>query len=334
MKPLKHYSGYPKLFVASVGLLTLTVFSACKKHNPTPVQTLTTENENPTAGTQEGCSMVYTLYAGQHIDVGTITVSNDDENIYVTYSTENGWVMDQTHLYVGASSGIPVNNSGNPTIGLFPYNNEHHGATTFTVTVPIDESLDCYAIAAHASVSLLGPDNSVIQTETAWGNGPQMNESGSWATYSEYCLMDCGCDIETISFDIFGGQTIPAGTLDVTNDDENLYVTYNLSGNWYTGQTHLYVGSPDGLPVNGQNTPIPGQFPYSVHHDPMTQSYTYTIPLSTLPPCYIIAAHSELHLLDANGNEIQEETGWSFGTEFPGSDRWGWYSEYCTQTCP
>lgn len=323
-----------KTKLLTLGLLGGLLLAGCQKEDIAPAENTITPLVQSTLSNSSttGCEEVFTLFAGQHIEAGTITVSNDDTNIYVTYETTGGWVLNETHLYVGDPAGIPTNGAGNPTIGLFPYNDTHNGVTSYTVTVPIDPSLECYAVAAHASVSLI--QNGVpVQQETAWGNGNPINNGGSWATYSDYCLQDC-CEYETVSYDYFAGQTIPVGSLDVTNDDQNLYITFNFEGgDWYTQQTHLYVGPASDIPTNGANTPVPGQFPYAVTHDPAVQSYTYTIPLNDLDPCYVIAAHSEMIQVDGNGNVVSEETGWSYGIEFPNTPRWGWYSEYCTQVC-
>src|SRR5690348_16511548 len=61
------------------------------------------------------------LIAGQTINAGTVTVTNDAEYIYVTYATTGGWKITQTHLYVGDCALIPVNNPGNPLPGQFPF---------------------------------------------------------------------------------------------------------------------------------------------------------------------------------------------------------------------
>lgn len=306
-------------------ILIITLFSSCSD------STVSTTSDSTTTSSSSDCAVVYPLLAGQHINAGNITITNDDDNIYVTYNTTGGWVINETHLYVGTLDGLPTNGAGNPQIGLFPYNDTHDGVTTYTITVPITEGMSCYIVAAHASVALLDDNGNVIQTETAWSDGNDINEGGSWATYSDYCLTNC-CDIEDVVYEYYAGQTIDVGNLTVTNDETNLYVTFNYENGWVAGQTHLYVGSVDGLPVNGSGTPIPGHFPYATTHDPMVTSYTYTIPLAGLGNCFIIAAHSETHLLDGDGNIIQSETGWSYGTEF-NSNRWGWYSEYCVQTC-
>ncbi|MCJ8289175.1 MAG: hypothetical protein HRT58_08605 [Crocinitomicaceae bacterium] len=324
-----------KTKLLTLGLLGL-LFLGCQKEDLTTNSTVLTPSSSTNVSSNtvvsSTCEQEFELLAGQYINVGNIIVSNDDDFIYVTFNTENGWVLNETHVYVGDPNGIPTNGAGNPQIGLFPYRDAHNGATSFTVTVPIDSNLECYAVAAHASVSLID-NGTVIQSETAWSNGNPINNGGSWATYSEYCLTDC-CEYETVSYDYFAGQTIPVGSLNVTNDDQNLYVTFDFSGgDWYTQQTHLYVGPASDIPKNGANIPIPGQFPYVVTHNPAVQTYTYTIPLGDLDPCYVIAAHSEMIQVDGDGNIVSEETGWSFGTEFPDTPRWGWYSEYCTQIC-
>ncbi|MBD3636350.1 MAG: hypothetical protein HUJ25_03335 [Crocinitomicaceae bacterium] len=331
----------PLLLAATV--LTLV---ACEKEVIAPVEPSNTQTANPIAlenetnllvepsfnETSEGCEETFELYAGQSIDVGEVVVTNDENYIYVTFNTEGGWVLNETHVYAGDPAGIPTNNSGNPQIGLFPYNDTHNGATSFTVIIPIDPNLECYAIAAHASVSLMNEWGEIVQQETAWSNGPQINSGGSWATYSEFCLLECGCEYETVSYEYFAGQNIQIGSLDVTNDADYLYVTFNFTGDWYMGHTHLYVGDAAGIPVNGGGNPMPGQFPYQESHDPAVQSYTYTIPLAGLNECYAIAAHAEVMMINEEGEVVQTETGWSSGTGFSGNN-WGWYSEYCTQEC-
>lgn len=131
-----------------------------------------------------------TLIAGQFIDAGTVTVSNDNDYIYVTYTTTNGWVLTQTHLYVGDCALIPVNNPGNPIPGQFPYVGTHNNLTTYTYQVPISRIPleQCGCIAAHAVVKKYNSSNQVIDSQTAWGNGVRINLSGgNWGMKFDYC---------------------------------------------------------------------------------------------------------------------------------------------------
>ena len=131
-----------------------------------------------------------TLIAGQTINSGTVTVSNDGTYIYVTYTTTNGWKLSQTHLYVGDCALIPVNNPGNPIPGQFPYTASHSNVTTYTYQVPLSQIPpgSCGCIAAHAVVKLYNASNQQIGQETAWGNGVRINMSGgNWGMKFDYC---------------------------------------------------------------------------------------------------------------------------------------------------
>jgi hypothetical protein len=278
-----------------------------------------------------GTPTVVDFIAGQTIKAGLITVSNDQNFVYVTFSTSNDWQIGKTHLYVGSFSSIPVNSNGSPKIGLFPYSTTHQPMVSeYTYKIEISKLSSNFVVAAHAEVHKV-VNGSVVQSETAWGNGVKFVKKGTWATYFNYSLQSC-CEIVPQNFKIFGGQTILAGNLVVTNDNEYLYVTYNTSGNWYLNAVHLHVGSAQSIPVNSSNVPIPGQFQYSQNFNELKNSYTFKISLSGLPECYAIAAHSELVEV-VNGVVISSETGWSDGTNFPNTNRWGWYSSYCTQGC-
>ena len=130
------------------------------------------------------------LMAGQTINAGTVTVSNDANYIYVTYTTANGWVLTQTHLYVGDCALIPVNNPGNPIPGQFPYASPHNNLTSYTYQIPISRiPLElCGCIAAHAVVKKYNSANQVVDTQTGWGNGVRINLSGgNWGMKFDYC---------------------------------------------------------------------------------------------------------------------------------------------------
>jgi hypothetical protein len=136
------------------------------------------------------------------------------------------------------------------------------------------------------------------------------------------------------TFTIYGGQTIEVGTLTVSNDEDEIFVTYDLSGtDWYLDETHLYVGSAEGIPTTGSGNPKIGHFPYAESHN-MEQVYTYTLSRDNFEDCFAVAAHAVVEQYDANGNKIGEETAWADGgTEFDGK-RWGWFlSEYCVEDC-
>ena len=137
------------------------------------------------------------LVAGQNEVVGTVSVSNDNLNIYVTYTiTDVEWAITETHVHVATSiDDIPQTKSGNPKVGQFASSSEHDpGVTTVTNTIPLGGMTDWVVIAAHAVVYKPGCDP---QEETAWAiserfcNGFYWASSipfdgRSWAEYFEY----------------------------------------------------------------------------------------------------------------------------------------------------
>lgn len=134
-----------------------------------------------------------TLYAGQTIDAGTVTIWNDSTDLYVKFSTTGGWVMNETHVHVAATvDGIPQRN-GNPIPGQFAYKTVHDPAVTeYTYKIALDEFVggQSIVVAAHASLSLLDEDGNVIQQETGWGDGPPF-PGRNWATYIEFTVQIC-----------------------------------------------------------------------------------------------------------------------------------------------
>jgi len=98
-----------------------------------------------------------TLYAGQNIDVGTVSVWNDGTNLYVKYETADGWQMRETHLAVATSlEGIPQTKKGNPKVGKFTYQTEHDPWVTACTHVinlaELGSDVKKLYIAAHAKV--------------------------------------------------------------------------------------------------------------------------------------------------------------------------------------
>ena len=66
------------------------------------------------------------LLAGQTTKVGTVTVCNDETNLYVTFATTGSNYMRETHLAVETSlTAIPQTKKGNPIPGQFEYKTTH-----------------------------------------------------------------------------------------------------------------------------------------------------------------------------------------------------------------
>ncbi|HEY5602102.1 MAG TPA: Calx-beta domain-containing protein [Gammaproteobacteria bacterium] len=131
--------------------------------------------------------LVIPLIAGQHMEVGTITVSNTDTSIIVVYETTGDWRITEIHLDVALDySGLHTNRSGNPIPGQFDYSTCHPHPVS-QVTYVIDDlewsaGMPIY-LATHAVV-VSQQDN-----ETAWA-GDLDFPGKNWAVYFTYTTQE------------------------------------------------------------------------------------------------------------------------------------------------
>jgi hypothetical protein len=139
---------------------------------------------------------VATFFAGQSIDVGTVTVYNDQDMLYMSIQTTGNWVLTETHVAVAPTlEGIPQTGSGNPKVGQFLLSATHNPPiTTFVHHI----SLTDYGyqigqtlfVAVHAKVNRLDANGHVVQTETAWADGLDF-PGANWATYLAFDVQSC-----------------------------------------------------------------------------------------------------------------------------------------------
>lgn len=151
--------------------------------------------ENKSTKTPCGVPTVATLLDWNNtIFPGTVTVINDDNNLYVTFQTNPDFEMWKTSLYVGPAGEIPLNSSngyvdpsthtGHFDRGLFPYQGIHIPRiqdTTFTI--PLSGLDNCFAVVAISIVRSkitggLSTVSAMIPTKTT-------------SHYFDYCVQDC-----------------------------------------------------------------------------------------------------------------------------------------------
>ncbi|MBS1618445.1 MAG: hypothetical protein JST76_07995 [Bacteroidetes bacterium] len=201
-----------KSIFLSVVLLAVTAAGvvSCKKDmaNNTTLKddaattTMTKKTTRVKTSTPCGVATTVALIAGQNYTAGTVSVSNDATNLYVTYTTTGGWTLKEMHLYAGDCALIPTNGPGNPVPGRFPYayNVPNNSAlTTYTFTIPLTAVGNCFCVAAHAVVS--GPAG----TQTAWGAGTRFVQQGNWGTYFSACKQSCITCVAPANV-LFGGE--------------------------------------------------------------------------------------------------------------------------------
>lgn len=178
------------------------------------------EESAPDGGTSVGLDLddpcgeplVVPLLAGQHIDVGTVTVVNDEDSLRVTIDTRGtGWVLTESHFGVALSlEDLPQTGSGNPQVGKFEYSDEYDPPVmlaTYEISLTeygYVEGSELF-IAVHAVVELLDEEGNPIQEETAWADGLDF-PGNSWATYFMYTVQICEETPSTITLLSHNGE--------------------------------------------------------------------------------------------------------------------------------
>lgn len=119
-------------------------------------------------------------------------------------------------------------------------------------------------------------------------------------------------------FDLFAGQNIDVGKVEVWNDHHMLYVKYVIDvEGWEMTESHLSVtDSLADIPKTKTGNAIPGQFAFSEYHDPAVTVFEYEINLMDLElSCdeLVIAAHAAVqHFSEA---DITPEITWTRSQE-------------------
>ena len=130
---------------------------------------------------------VLDLIAGQHIIAGTMSIDANEEDIILTYRTNEDWAIKETHLSLGDCNLLtfPTTGADNPKIGRFEHSTTHSEAVREVSYFINKEAVsDIYCFAAHAVVV------SAKGSETAWAEGIDFGGK-SWAMYVEANKTDC-----------------------------------------------------------------------------------------------------------------------------------------------
>lgn len=165
------------------------------KNASLPLQTRSVTNEE----VQEkscGNPIEVTLYAGQHIEVGKISITNSETKLLVTYDVSgSNWWLSETHLFAGDINEAPFTNSGNPQIGKFPSHGTDELTQQYTHWVSLDHINEPISIIAHAVV-VQKQNGQTTATETAFGEGSTEFTGNRWGWIIDYKLQNCDDDEE------------------------------------------------------------------------------------------------------------------------------------------
>lgn len=136
----------------------------------------------------------YTLWAGQDIDAGIVSVYNDEENLYVGFYPDDPWMLTEVQVYV-----LDYEPLVRLVPGQAPYKSGNISYSSWYVMIIPLESLDfdfeCDVtklwIQAHASVVILNDEEEIVQKETAFGGDVTKPDRSAWYGNISFTLQCC-----------------------------------------------------------------------------------------------------------------------------------------------
>lgn len=132
-----------------------------------------------------------------HVGVVNLSVNPCNGNILVSINTEEGWVLKNIYIFIGARELLQIDQYGNPQVenfpmkyNLLPYQTTFSGEC-YNTGINLGDS-PSYTVVIFAEMSKLDKNGRVIKSEEAWIEGTRFAKNISWATYFDYPLMACG----------------------------------------------------------------------------------------------------------------------------------------------
>jgi hypothetical protein len=236
-----------------IGLLGFLGVSACTEGLQSPLASPElTPPTLPSLNINSVCpdGVEVTLLASQTIDAGKVVVSNDDDELTVTFCTSGDWLLAKTDVHVADDAGDIPQNRGGFIPGQFDQGETHAPEYRSVYTHTFDlggwEPGDVLAIAAHADLVKLDGDQNVTETAGAWGDGT--NVGRNWSMYFTYevqasnLLYDGGFDLTCSTTDPV--QRFNPTSATITTNSANWYAWRAFSSwacaqendNWYAAQ--------------------------------------------------------------------------------------------------
>jgi len=280
------------------------------------------------------------------IDVGDVLVWNDGDTLYVKYVIyEDGWCLTETHLHVAKSEGeIPQTKKGNPIPGQFDYKSEHDCVTDYTIQLNWCPNTELF-IAAHAVVQkttvitaapyYASTVVSYIQGLTKGGTSVRTERS----TPEQGLIFEIGQDEHNFFSLGFGGWIIVEFDCPIQNGEGNdvkiIEDTWGLpypleKANVFASQdgiTWTWLGVADNTNLDVIHTI--SEFDLGILN---WAKYIKVEDISDPAPHNNAADAYDLNAVESLQDcvEIQEETAWGAGFDFPGKN-WATYFKYIVQ---
>ena len=175
-------------------VLALTVMGC--SDSTSPFDPNDAQNPGPLVIVSDGGSnepLVVPFIAARRIEVGFVTVSNDDTQLCVDLTTEGGWSMRRTRVAFGRTlSDLPLTRKGNLQIGQAPLSESYRPPVTssthcFDWTEQGFALGDTLLFVVQGNLMLVDHSGRVRRNAQAWAEGYPLPGRG-WAMYFCYVL--------------------------------------------------------------------------------------------------------------------------------------------------
>jgi LruC domain-containing protein len=140
----------------------------------------------------------------------------------------------------------------------------------------------------------------------------------------------CGASTNTKLINV---DNLEIGTVVIGNDIDSLYITVNTKDQWFINETHIFIGEKRNVPIDESLSIDKENFPIKSSHDPVVQSYQFTMSLKDFSACEDIIVHVSAKRLSNNGDLLEEKSAWLDGSNLEGIATNGFYVNYCLNEC-
>lgn len=183
--------------------IALTALFSCSKTELTkPQDALSAGSYNYSVVNEGICGepVMYNLSDCNGLQYGTISVSNDETNLFVTFSITNpDYKMQKASLVLGTLQHVTAatNDAAWPKLPKGPnpadYAQEFKPlVSTHTFTIPLANYEDCFYISTFAKLIKRDPvTNKPVDVQYLIVQSDSKTGTKKWSTYVQYCQQDC-----------------------------------------------------------------------------------------------------------------------------------------------
>jgi hypothetical protein len=182
-------------FTMALLAISVTAFLGCSKTDLTaPKQSSISSHSS--SNTVVGCDpVIYCLIDNKKVQQGTVSVTNDATNVYITINvTGAGFKLLKASLVIGDLTHVQngTNLTGWPILANGPLNPDYikqfpqPGVTSATFTVPLANLGDCFYFAIYGKLCKKDAYGKTI-TDYIFLKSTTKSSTKCWSTYVQYC---------------------------------------------------------------------------------------------------------------------------------------------------